>query len=47
MAKPGTTNNKQIKKVIKLTNQGGRRVKTSSMSKHSKKSHKKYAGQGK
>lgn len=32
--------------VVKLTSQGGNKVKTSSMNKHSRKSFKKYRGQG-
>lgn len=41
----GNTSSK-IKAVVKLTNQGGRRPKTSSMSKVQKSSHKAYRGQG-
>ena len=47
MAKPsGTTNKKTIKHVVKMTSQGGRRAKTSSMNKSSKRSYKTYQGQG-
>ena len=47
MAKPSTSSNRSnIKHVVKLTSQGGRRPKTSSMSKVTKASHKAYKGQG-
>ena len=47
MAKPSTsTNKKNIKHVVKLTSQGGRREKTSTMNKTQKRTHKAYQGQG-
>ena len=47
MAKPSTSSNKKaIKSVVKLTSQGGRRAKTSALSKSEKRSHKAYRGQG-
>ena len=47
MAKASSaTNKKSIKHVTKLTSQGGRRSKTSSMNKSSRRSHKAYQGQG-
>lgn len=46
MAKPSTSGKTTIKHVVKLTNQGGRRSKTSSMNKSTKRSFKKNQGQG-
>lgn len=47
MAKPsGSTNKKTIKHVVKLTSQGGRRAKTSSMNKSKRRSFKASQGQG-
>lgn len=47
MAKPSTnTNKKSIAHVVKLTSQGGRRAKTSTMNKSQRRSHKAYRGQG-
>ena len=47
MAKPTTIAGKStIKRVVKLTSQGGRKAKTSAMNKVTKKSHKAYRGQG-
>lgn len=47
MAKPSTSSGKaNIKHVVKLTSQGGRRPKTSSMNKVKKSGHKAYRGQG-
>lgn len=46
MAKPSTSNKTLIKHVVKLTSQGGRRPKTSSMNKTKKSGHKAYRGQG-
>jgi hypothetical protein len=41
-----SSSNKSIKHVVKLTSQGGRRLKTSAMNKSERRSHKKYQGQG-
>ena len=47
MAKPSSSGNKTvIKQVVKLTSQGGRRAKTSSMNKSTRRSFKKNQGQG-
>lgn len=47
MAKPSTaTNKKNIKHIVKLTTQGGRRIKTSALNKSEKRSYKAYRGQG-
>lgn len=47
MAKPATGSNRtNIKHVVKLTSQGGRRLKTSAMNKNEKRGHKAYRGQG-
>jgi hypothetical protein len=41
-----STSGKSHTQVVKRTSQGGSKVKTSSMTKTEKKSHKKYRGQG-
>ena len=46
MAKPSTVGKQNIKHVVKLTSQGGRRPKTSAMTKVKKQSFKAYRGQG-
>jgi hypothetical protein len=46
MAKASTSGKDTIKHVVKLTNQGGRRLKTSSMNKSNRRSFKKNQGQG-
>jgi len=45
MAKAKET--RQTKKIVKLTSQGGRNPKTSSMNKHQRRGYKAYRGQGK
>ena len=46
MAKASATGKNAIQKVVKLTSQGGRNPKTSSMNKSNKRSYKKNRGQG-
>lgn len=47
MAKPKTTSSKPVHtKVVKKTNQGGRRPKTSSMNKSQRRNFKRNRGQG-
>ena len=46
MAKASSTGKNAIQKVVKLTSQGGRNPKTSSMNKSNRRSYKKNRGQG-
>jgi hypothetical protein len=46
MAKSSTAGKSSIKRVVKLTSQGGRKAKTSAMNKCEKRSYKKNRGQG-
>lgn len=46
MAKPATSKKQEHKSVVKHTSQGGKKPKTSKMSKTEKRSFKPYRGQG-
>jgi hypothetical protein len=46
MAKASSTGKNAIQKIVKLTSQGGRNPKTSSMNKSNRRSYKKSRGQG-
>jgi hypothetical protein len=46
MAKASSTGKNAIQKVVKLTSQGGRNPKTSSMNKSNRRNYKKSRGQG-